>query len=224
MLDQLIISGKASYDDFGASVADRKLPPPKKKSIKETVPHSNVTYDFSKIGGEVFWEERELEYAFEIIAPTPEALEEMITEFSAWVMNVTEEEIHDPFIPEYHFIGTYADMKSTYDESMEKVTLSVTFTAYPYKIANVPKGYDFTIPAYQSKTVYVENKSAHKIAPEVTASGSVSVRVGNVSVLFPKGSFTVSSLKLEQGVNAITLSNSTGTECDVTIKFSEEVF
>ena len=35
MLDQLIIGNIASYDDFGASVAERKIVKPKKKSIKD---------------------------------------------------------------------------------------------------------------------------------------------------------------------------------------------
>ena len=74
MIDQLIIGDKASCDDYGASVASRKIVPPKKKEIKETVPFSNVTYDFSAINGEQYWEERELEYTLEIIAPTPEEL------------------------------------------------------------------------------------------------------------------------------------------------------
>lgn len=56
MLDQLIIGDKSSFDDFDASVSERNISPPKKKEIKETVPFSNVTYDFSKINGELFWE------------------------------------------------------------------------------------------------------------------------------------------------------------------------
>ena len=62
MIDQLIIGKIASYDDFGASVAERKIIKPKKKSIKETVPFSNVTHDFSAIDGELYWEEASLEY------------------------------------------------------------------------------------------------------------------------------------------------------------------
>ena len=42
MIDQLIIGG----------LAKSKKKPPKKKSIKETVPFSNVTYDFTAINGE----------------------------------------------------------------------------------------------------------------------------------------------------------------------------
>jgi predicted Ser/Thr protein kinase len=76
MLDQLIIGDKGSCDDFEASVKERVIHPPKKKSIKKTIPFSNVTHDFSAINGEVYWEERTLEYIFEIIANSAEELEE----------------------------------------------------------------------------------------------------------------------------------------------------
>lgn len=138
MLDQLIIGDKASYDDFGASVALRSIKAPPKKSIKETVPFSNKTYDFSKINGELYWEERELEYVFEITASTPEELEELKRAFLAWVTQVHEKEIHDPFIPDFHFVGTYDDLEVEDDEGLDKTTLTVTFTAYPYLVANVP--------------------------------------------------------------------------------------
>ena len=111
MIDQLIIGGKASFDDFGASVSERKISYPKKKSIKKTVPFANVTYDFSKINGELYWEERTLEYIFEIMADTPEMLEQKKQAFSNWVMNVMNEKIYDPFIPDYHYLGTYEDQQ-----------------------------------------------------------------------------------------------------------------
>lgn len=108
MLDQLIIGTKASQDDFDASLRKRYIGKPKKKSIKETVPFSNLTYDFSAINGEVYWEEAELEYTFEILASTPEELESKKREFSNWVMNVTNEPIYDPYEPDWHYNGTFS--------------------------------------------------------------------------------------------------------------------
>ena len=90
MLDQLRIGDKYSYDDFFASVAERKIKKPKKKKIKDTVPYSNKTYDFSAINGEVYWEERELEYILELDADTPEELEERKIALSSWLMNVID--------------------------------------------------------------------------------------------------------------------------------------
>ena len=52
MIDQLIIGDKLSHDDFSDSIALRKINLPKKKSIKESPPFSNITYDFSAINGD----------------------------------------------------------------------------------------------------------------------------------------------------------------------------
>ena len=91
MLDQLIIADTGSYDKFGASIKEREIHAPKKKTIKDTVPFSNATYDFTAINGEIYWQERTMKYIFEIVENTPEELEERKMKFSNWVMNVMEQ-------------------------------------------------------------------------------------------------------------------------------------
>lgn len=222
MLDQLIIGDKASFDDFGASVAERKINSPPKKEIKETVPFSNVTYDFSAINGELYWGERELEYIFEITAPNPEALENKKTAFSNWVMNVMEEKILDPFIPDFHFMGTYKDMTLDDDESIEKTTITVKFTAYPYKIANSPKTYNFTVPANTETVKTVINNSGHKVTPIIITDVGIILTLDSGSYSVPIGETADSSLKLNVGENTLTIQSET--DCIVTVKFYEEVF
>ena len=224
MIDQLIIGDKASFDDFGASVAKRVLNQPPKKSIKETVPFSNITYDFTAINGEIYWEERTLEYIFEMIAPTAERLEEMKAAFANWLMNIIQQELHDPLIPDYHFIATYEDMSFDDDEGLEKTTASVTFSAYPYKIANYARGYEFEIPANSSKTVWIENKSSHRITPTITADKAVTLNIKGVSYSMSAGTAKDETLKLEVGINNIYIDNPNGAACSVSISFYEEVF
>lgn len=144
MLDQLKI-GNVSSLDFGASVTQRTIKAPAKKIIKETVPFSNTIYDFSAINGELYWEERELEYVFEIIADSPEELEAKKTAFSAWVMNVMNEYIYDPYEPNYHYIGTYSDMEYADEDCVEKTTATVKFFAYPYKVKNEETVYEVKV-------------------------------------------------------------------------------
>ena len=144
MLDQLRIGDKYSYDDFLASVAERKIGKPKKKAIKETVPYSNKTYDFSKINGEIYWEERELEYILELDAETPEELEELKISLSDWLMNVMEEDLFDPFIEGYHFKATFEDIDFD-DSEVEKTTVTVKFSAYPYMLSNEEKTYEVEV-------------------------------------------------------------------------------
>lgn len=239
MTDQLIIGDKASFDDYEASLATRNIGMPTKKSIKETVPFSNVTYDFSAIGGELYWEERELEYVFEIIAATPEKLEELKTAFASWVMNVQGEEIHDPFIPDYHFVGTFDDIEFDDEESLDKTTVSVTFKAYPYKIANLPRVFEKVYPAGNiNATFYIENNSSHRIFPKITfvsdnpsADNGLPIDVVNdISIAATTIGGTINGeFALPQGVSTMSVHMfdpivKTMGNITVTISFYEEVF
>lgn len=219
-LDQLTIGNVSSYDDYEASVKERAVSQPKKKSIKESVPFSNNTYDFSKINGEVYWEERTLEYVFEITADSPEELEEKKLGFLSWVMNVFEEEIHDPYIEDYHFVGSYEDM-SVDDSEIEKSTITVTFKVYPYKIANAKKSQSFTVSTNEI-TAKVSNDSSHRVVPTFTSNVGFTLTLHNKSFELSAGTTTYHGIYLEVGINEIVIQASkNGT---VKIEFAEEVF
>jgi hypothetical protein len=226
LLDQLIIGDKASYDDFGASVAYRTIEQPKKKEIKETIPFSNVTYDFSAINGEVYWNERKLEYVFEMTASTPQELEEMKIAFASWIMNIQDEKIFDPFIADYHFEGTYSEMSFEDEDCMEKTTATVAFMAYPYKIANVEKTVITEIPYSDSmqRNVEIVNNSSHRLMPTVVVEGNVSIKVGNTTADVGSGTFVDDALILPVGETKWTITNKGTVSAKVTISFFEEVF
>lgn len=217
MIDQLRIGDLASFDDFGASISQRRIGSPVKKSIKETVPFSNITYDFTAINGEIYWEERELEYTFEITAPSPEQLEEMKTAFSNWVMNIIEQDIHDPFIPDYHFKGTFDDIEFSDEDSIEKTTVTVVFLAYPYKIANVPKVYR----CERGAKLTIINDSNHRISPVIDASTTCEITKNGVIYRFA-GKTKSDSFMLDPGLNELAIIVMYGGT--VEISFNEEVF
>lgn len=221
MLDQLIIGDKHSFDDFGASVAERKNNKPKKKSIKETVPFSNVSHDFSAINGELYWEERELEYVFEIIADSAEELEAKKQPFMDWIMNVMNAELHDPFIKDYHFIATYSDMDED-DSEIEKSTITVKFTAYPYMIADVKRVSVHSLTETE-KTVIVTNNSSHRITPTFIPTVECIVKKGSSSYGIPAGIITDEKFMLNPGENTLVI-RSTGGSGTLKIEFYEEVF
>lgn len=223
MIDQLRISDKYSYDDFGASVSQRETEYPEKKSIRETVPFSNITYDFSAINGEVYWQERTLKYVFELTANSPEELEDAKTEFANWIMNVFEENIHDPFIPDYHFVGTFEKIATEDDEGLDKTTLTVTFKAYPFKIANNPKHYDAKITAHGSASVAVRNDSAHRVMPTIESDQPIIFVIGNSRYAIPAGKTEDATLTFERGLTSFIIENGNDSECSVAISFCEEV-
>lgn len=221
MIDQLIIGKMASYDDFGASVAERKITKPKKKSIKETVPFSNVTHDFSAINGELYWEEASLEYIFEIDANSAEELEDKKRPFVSWVMNVQEEELHDPYIRNFHYLATFADIDVD-DSEVEKATITVKFTAYPYMICDFPKMAVFQIPEADN-TVSIVNNSSHRITPTFKPSVECIITKGNSSYGIPAGEIKDDSITLNPGINIFSV-RATGNVGTLTVEFREEVF
>lgn len=221
MLDQLIIGNMASYDDFGASVRERKDVKPKKKSIKETVPFSNITHDFSAINGEVYWEERSLEYIFEMIADSAEELEDMKRPFVSWIMNVMNEELHDPYIKNFHFLATYDDIEVD-DSEVEKATITVKFTAYPYMICDFPKIGVYQIPE-NDNTVTITNNSSHRITPTFKSDVECIITKGNASYGIPAGEITDDSFTFNPGINTFSV-RATGDVGTLTVEFREEVF
>ena len=222
MIDQLIIGNKASYDDFEASVRERKDNKPKKKSIKETVPFSNVTYDFTAINGEIYWEERTLEYVFEITANTPEELEEKKQLFVSWIMNVMNEELHDPFIRGYHFLATF-DSIDIDDSEIEKSTIKATFTAYPYMIADMKKVHEIEFEANEEITVKIVNDSSHRITPTFITTAPLSITMNGKMNTVGVGTFTDEAFMFAVGANTVT-AKSNGTTGTLKIEFYEEVF
>lgn len=227
-MDQIIIGDLASYDDFGASVATRRIKPPKKKSIKETVPYSNAVYDFSDIDGETYWEERELEYTLEITADTPEELEAAKRRFTSWVLGAKKQKLHDPHIPDHHFLATYESMDVDDDEGLDKTTLTVTFLAYPYMLTNVPKVYETTLTHPSEEWLFQAlNESDHPVALTITNTGHITIKVGEaLTVGLTPGEGTYGAIKLPVGFTdvAVRCTTFTGADCAVRISFHEEVF
>lgn len=225
MLDQLIIGTKASFDEFGASVARRTISQPTKKIIKETIPFSNITYDFSGINGELYWDERKLEYVFEITAQTPQALEELKKAFASWIMNTVSEKIFDPFIAGYHFVGTFESMEFDDEEHEEKTTATVIFSAYPYKISNEEVVCKQILGPAERADIIIVNTSSHRISPTITVDAACSISFGDVVYTIPAGTYTGDELWLVVGENTFEVSNpSNSIQCTVAISFYEEVF
>lgn len=236
MFDQLIIGNVASDDVFGATVKSRVIKDPKKKKITKTVPFSNATYDFTKINGEIYWEQRELEYELEMIASSYEQLEEKKSAFSNFVMNLIDAEIHDPFIPDYHFIGTYESKEFNDDESGLKTTIKLKFLAYPYKVANSPKKYFIDLPiGADAKIVDIENNSSHRIVPTIKVTGEIAISVyidypEFVTQVHEDTTITDDKYALEPGLKTMAFGNAAGIfseeerDGSVEISFYEEVF
>lgn len=222
MIDQIIINGVASFDDFQANLKERNIEAPAKKSIKETVPFSNIVYDFSAINGELFWEERTLEYTLEIIRNTPEELEIAKSQLMAWLMNISNADIYDTFLTGFHYKGTFSEIK--FDDEVEKSTVTVKFSAFPFAIANEATVYTFDIGASAEISKTINNGSAHRISPTISTTVPITVTIGDDSYAIATGETTSDYFKLPAGSTALFIKNTSNEAGAITIKFYEEIF
>lgn len=214
MIKQLIIDGKKSYDDFNVYIASRKISSPTKKTIKESVPFSNVVYDFSKINGELYWEERKLEYSFDIAELSTEEMEVAKSNLLNWLLNVHDTDIYDPYIGDYHFHGSYDS--DSWEEDFGAGTISVSFSVYPYKILNTSNQVMEILEGETTieTTTPIENTSYSQLKSltidgasyqEQTEQGNNILGLSDVSLRFINTDITYTL----NGYNKITLINKT---------------
>ena len=150
MTDGIRIKDRHSYRDFGLYIKTRNIGLPEKKSIRQTVPFMNGYYDFTALNGAPAWNERIIEYSFDVIGNTPQELEREVTRFLDWVCNVHDEDIFDDTLTRFHWHGSYESCDVSYDDSGEQAEIKVSFVVHPFKIANEATAY--TMPKTQFKS------------------------------------------------------------------------
>jgi hypothetical protein len=111
------------------------------------------------------------------------------------------------------------------DEGLDKATLTVTFTAYPYMVSDTPKVYDAELPASGQTTVSVINESAHPVPLTVTNTTGITLKVGDaLTAALSPGGGTYGTIRLPVGLTTVTLTNSEARKGSIRISFCEEVF
>lgn len=203
MIKQLIIDGKKSYDDFGVYISNRQISSPAKKTVKQEIPYSNIVYDFSKINGEIYWNERELKYEFDIAEYTTEKMEVVKSNLMEWLLNVHDTDIYDPYIGEYHFHGSYD--KDSWSEDFGAGTISVSFLVYPYKIANNAVSVFLDESEYTEYELNLNNNSSHRVSLTITSTGNFTIKMNNTEYSIGVGTFTLENFYLEAGDNTLEI-------------------
>lgn len=213
-------NGKGSYTDFGLAIKNRTISLPKKKTIKEDIPFSNGSYDFSNINGEIYWEEREIEYTFDIAEFTAEEMEKIKDDVVDWLLNIHDADIEDDYTKDYYYHGSYDD--NGWSEDFGQGELKIIFVVYPYKFAKSLT--TKTISATTTEqTIVINNDGSHKIIPTISTDGAVEITIGANTYSLSSGTYTSSSFVLSKGENTWTIKTTTDT-ANVNISFRKEVF
>lgn len=213
-----------SYRDFGLRVLERHIGNPPKIKRKERVPFSNEIYDFSGIYGGQEYEERPLTYIFNVKDYDKIDLSMKRVEVLNWLVPVNKKiKLIDDYVPGYYFMAEVEEAPD-FDELRFRGRLTVTFTAYPFKISELHEGNDlwdpfnflldyaqtteFTINGTKEITLY--NPGASVLQPKIIASNAMEIIKGNTTFNVPAGESQSHNFILHQGENKMTI-NGNGT-------------
>ncbi|MCB5235514.1 phage tail protein [Niallia circulans] len=174
----ITFNGKHSYN-FGLTVASKVIGNPSKIKRKERVPFSNQMYDFSNIYGGQEYEERPLTYVFNLRNYDKVDLTLIKIDVLNWLMNTNGKVVlKDDYVPDYYFKAEVEDAPD-FNELKYGGTLTVNFTAYPFKIAQFKEGHGLIDHLYIFD--YILETSFDVI-------GSLDVKLYNpgATILYPK--------------------------------------
>lgn len=222
---------KHSYKDFGVTIKSKSIGSPKKNKIKETVPFMNGSYDFSSLYGGQTYGERSLQYVFNIIGQTKSHMNMKKINLLNWLHKGIKEPLYDDAIPGYYFLAECED--DDFKENGNTGELTVTFTAYPFKICDYEEGdiawddFNFELDVLQEtkfdingvKNVKIHNVGVTNIVPEVICSNQMEVTKGNITYKFNPGASKDYRFELSIGENNMMIKGN-GT---IEFKFRKEV-
>lgn len=211
--DGIRINGKHSYGDFGLELKDRKIGLPKKKNIRQTVPFMNGYYEFSALNGAPAWDERIIEFYFDVINESPVELDNFVSHVLDWLGTVQDEDIYDDTVYGYHWHGSYDDAKVNLDESGLQAEIVVYFAVHPFKIANEAKAHSLTAGTH---TII---NSGMAVSPYAQSDADAAIQIGNYVSSIPANEEIQLEIDLERGENIVLITG----EGTVTLSYFEEV-
>lgn len=130
----IFFNQKHSWYAFRAVISASEKPVPEKKLAEESVPFSNVTYDFSALNGKQTYQDRILKYQFSILANSARHIERKAVAFMNWLYEPAEKIIlKDDSEPDYHYLAKCTEI-STPEFIGNVCILTATFKAYPFRI------------------------------------------------------------------------------------------
>lgn len=233
-MNGITFAGKHSFKDFGIWIKSKSIGDPSKQKNKITIPYMNGSYDFSNIYGDVSYDDRTLEYTFEIIEDSKELCNAKKIQVLNWLNSENEESILlDDTILGYYFLAECTDTKVEEDGRIFKIV--ATFTAYPFKIQkwnagediwdefNFELDYSFDTSFEIQNSLYISlyNNSIHKLKPTIICSSPMQVIDLNTSIVyeFLQGESSSYNFLLDVGENKYLIKG----KGSITFKYKNEV-
>ena len=209
--DGITINGRHSFRDFGLYIREKKIGLPDKRIIQDSVPYMNGSYDFTAMSGAATWGNREISYAFDILADSEQAMNRQRDGILNWLMNAHDTDIFDDAMPGWHFHGSYSDGEISDEEELSELT--VKFTCHPFRIAELETA--IRLGAGDSVIEY----AGQAVAAYIFCTEPGSVTLNGMTQSFMANVRTELAALMAHGVNTISLT----TTGNATLYYTEEV-
>ena len=223
--DGFSFNGKHSYKDFHIWLQEKKIQPPAKTKIKETVPFMNGTYDFSTVGsnGDPIYGERKIQVKIGLPTKSKEELYVIYQLILEWLEDTGRQELSFDNIPGFYFIAEIEEAPD-FEEAVKMGNLTIDFISQPFKISTSNMGDDiwdtfcfltdytqytnqFTISGKTTVTMY---NNGRLITPTINCSSSMTLTYGGKTYNLTAGDNKPWGLKLQNGRNDLIF-NGNGT-------------
>ncbi|KRL40737.1 hypothetical protein [Liquorilactobacillus nagelii] len=228
-----ITFGSFDSAEKGWWLMDRSAPTPSEKEITETIPYSQGILDFSTLGIDRFFDNRDITYQFKNIGNRYDERKVIENEIKRMLMPLGTQALFDSHEPGLHWLGKCKSVTVTDDANYQSLTATVIFSCYPFAIGNSAEGSDiwddvffpnwvfqdtsFTVNGTQS--INLINIGSHTAEVKIVVTGTVSITGDFGSMTLTTGTYTDTQLTLAVGENKLTL-NGSGT---INFEFYKEV-
>lgn len=193
------VRGIHSSEDMGLCIAAKAVTAPVRKEALVSVPFAHGSYDFSAIGGEVYYNNRELSCSFDVIGDGTEDAERRVASVVRWLAPVCNEPICDDDRPGLHWIGSCSKITTAWDESGLAATVEAVLSVHPFAMADTPSRACIA-PGQNPIANHGDSMARLTVVPD----GTVTIKVGQLRQTF--NGRTASSLYLAPGRNSVEVS------------------
>lgn len=220
-IDEGFTFGGYSSADNDMFLISRDAPTPSEKEITESVPYMQGVYDFSMLGNERFFDNREVTY--QVMLFGSQYSDRKITEqdLKRQLMMQPIQAIYDTHDRGYHWVGKCKSVNVEDDEEKHTLSATIVFDCMPFARANDLEGGDnhwddvyfpnwyfqrrkYTVDGTQS--IFLMNIGAHTVDVKMVVTGKVTVSGDFGTLEMTDGNYTNTQLTIKVGSNDLLLS------------------
>lgn len=205
--------------EFNMILLERSSPPPGEKIITESVPFMQGVYDFSMMMGERIFDNRPLTYKFTAFENEYENRKIIEASLINWLMRGGYEPLYDDHARNYYYLAKCTGVDISDDTAGRRLNITVTFDAYPFKIAVQEEGNDiwdnfnFELDVWQPNfynvygvlSINLFNAGSVGVTPSIYSSSTFSIDKGGVTYTIPAGESKSESFRINIGENPLII-------------------